>query len=290
MSGASERRARLELADLVGAALAEDVGPGDVTTAATVPAARAGRATIVAKADGVVAGVEAARETYRQVDPEVRFEPCLADGAKVAPGTTVAVAEGPFAALLVAERTALNFLQRLSGVATLAARFVLAIEGTGATIVDTRKTTPGYRELEKAAVRAGGASNHRTGLHDAYLVKENHLAAAGGVVAALAAVAADNARGLPVEIEVRDLDELDEVLGAAHPPDRVLLDNFPLDVLRRAVARVLERRPGIRTEASGNVSLATVRPIAETGVDWISVGALTHSAPALDLSCRIEPT
>lgn len=289
MSRAWRHPDRLELADLVRAALAEDVGAGDVTTAATVPAARAGRATITARAEGIVTGLEAVRETYRQVDPDVRFEARIANGARVTPGTTVAVAEGPFGALLVSERTALNFLQRLSGVATLAARFVAAVEGTGATIVDTRKTTPAYRELEKAAVRSGGASNHRSGLHDAYLVKENHVAAAGGVAAALAAVAAAGG-DLPVEIEVRDLVELDQVLESPHPPDRVLLDNFPLDVLRRAVGRVRERRPGIRTEASGNVSLETVRSIAETGVDWISVGALTHSAPALDLSCRIEPT
>lgn len=280
----------LDLPDLVRAALAEDVGDGDVTTAATVPAGRSGRARIVAKAAGVVAGIDAARETYRQVDREVRFDARRSDGAEVAPGTVVAVAEGAFASLLIAERTALNFLQRLSGVATLAARFVAAVAGTGAMIVDTRKTTPGYRALEKAAVRAGGAANHRFGLHDAYLVKENHVVAAGGIAAALAAVAGSDSGRLPVEIEVRSLRELEEALAGPELPDRVLLDNFSIEDLRRAVDRVRERRPGVGTEASGNVSLETVRPIAETGVEWISVGALTHSAPALDLSCSIEPT
>lgn len=280
----------LDLPALVGAALAEDVGEGDVTTAATVPEGRRGRARIVAKEAGVIAGLAAARETYRQVDADVAFDPRVADGHRVEPGDVVATAEGSFASLLVAERTALNFLQRLSGVATRAARFAAAVEGTAATVVDTRKTTPGYRALEKAAVRAGGAGNHRLGLHDAFLIKENHVEAAGGVGAALEAVAGANPAGLPVEIEVRTLAELDEALASPRPPDRVLLDNFALDDLREAVGRVRATRPEVRTEASGNVSLETVRGVAETGVDWISVGALTHSAPALDLSCAIEAT
>lgn len=272
----------------VRAALDEDVGGGDVTTEATVPMDVPGRARIVARQAGVVAGLEAARETFRQVDPAVDFRPVGEDGARVEPGDLVAEATGSFTSLLVAERTALNFLQRLSGVATATARFVRAVEGTGATIVDTRKTTPGWRVLEKAAVRAGGGGNHRMGLWDAYLVKDNHLAGAGGVRAALAAVAAANVRGLPVEVEVRGLDELDEALAAEPPPDRILCDHFSLDDLREAVGRARARRPGLVVEASGNVSLDTVRAVAATGVDWISVGALTHSASALDLSCEIE--
>lgn len=277
------------LADLVRVALAEDVGEGDVTTDATIPSGARGRARIVAKAAGVVAGLEAARETYLQVDPGVRFEPAVEDGARVAPGDLVAVVEGAFAALLTAERTALNFLQRLSGVATLTARFVARVEGTGARVVDTRKTTPGWRRLEKAAVVAGGGANHRAGLWDAYLVKENHVAGAGGVEAALAAVARANEAGLPVEIEVRSLEELERALAAEPPPDRVMCDHFPPELLARAVARVRASGAGVLVEASGNVTLETVGPIAAAGVDWISVGALTHSAPALDLSCLIEP-
>lgn len=277
-----------DLPALVSAALAEDVGPGDVTTAATVSGKRRGRARIVARAPGVVAGVAALAETYRQVG-SVELKLSAGDGDGVEPGRVVATAEGSYAALLVAERTGLNFLQRLSGVATLTARFVDRVRGTEATIVDTRKTTPGWRALEKAAVVAGGGSNHRMGLWDAVLIKENHVAAAGGLRAALEAVAAKAPGGIPVEIEVRSLDELSQATSHPHPPDRVLCDNFPVDDLVEAVRRVREADPTMIVEASGNVTLETVRAIAETGVDWISVGALTHSAPALDLSCLIDP-
>lgn len=289
MSG-SERLSGVPGADdLVRAALAEDVGTGDVTTAATVPAGRRGRARIVARLPGVVAGLGVAAETYRQVDPAIRFIAECKDGAAVGPGISIAVAEGPFAALLVAERTSLNFLQRLSGVATLTARFVAAVRGTGASIVDTRKTTPGWRALEKAAVRAGGGENHRMGLDDAYLIKENHIAGAGGIAVALAAVAAHNREGKPVEIEVRSADDIEAALAADPPPHRILCDNFSLQELARAVAEIRARSADILIEASGNVTHDTVRGIAMTGVDWISVGALTHSAPALDLSCLIDP-
>lgn len=279
----------LTLGELVRAALAEDVGAGDVTTQATVPADRRGVARVVARAGGVVAGLGAFMETFRQVDPDVAVETPLRDGAAVAEGDPVATARGAFASLLVAERTALNFLQRLSGVATLTARFVVAVQGTGVRIVDTRKTTPGWRALEKAAVRAGGGGNHRMGLHDAYLVKENHVSGAGGVEAALAAVAGHDTRGLPIEIEVRTLADVEAVLASAHRPDRILCDNFDLPDLLRAVRRIKSVEEAPLVEASGNVTLATARAIAETGVDWISVGALTHSAAALDLSCLIEP-
>jgi len=279
----------LGLADLVRAALAEDVGSGDVTTGATVPPDRHGTAQVIARAIGVISGTAAFTETYRQVDAAVTVELPVRDGVAVEDGGLVAIARGRFASLLVAERTALNFLQRLSGVATLAARFAHAVEGTHAQIVDTRKTTPGWRALEKAAVRHGGGLNHRMGLYDAYLIKENHVAGAGGVEAALAAVSRHNDRSLPVEIEVRSPEEIEAVLASTHRPDRILCDNFDLDGLARAVRRIksVERPPLV--EASGNVTLATVRAVAETGVDWISVGALTHSAPALDLSCRIDP-
>jgi nicotinate-nucleotide pyrophosphorylase (carboxylating) len=273
---------------LVRAALDEDRGRGDVTTAATVPPEVRGRARLVAKAPGVLAGLAVACEVYRQVDPMVDFEARGFDGDLVRPGDLIASASGAFASLLIAERTALNFLQRLSGIATLTARYVDAVRGTGARIVDTRKTTPGWRGIEKAAVKAGGGENHRTGLFDAYLVKENHVAAAGGIREALAAVTAANQGGLPVEIEVRSIDELELALASPHPPDRILLDNFGPRALAEAVGRARARRSDVLLEASGNVDLATVRTIAETGVDWISVGALTHSAPALDLSCLIE--
>ncbi|HET9581710.1 MAG TPA: carboxylating nicotinate-nucleotide diphosphorylase [Gemmatimonadota bacterium] len=273
---------------LVAEALDEDRGRGDVTTAATVPAAARGRARIVAKAPGVLAGLAVAREVYRQVDPQAAFEAPGKDGDPVRPGDPVAAAAGAFASLLLAERTALNFLQRLSGIATLTARYVDAVRGTGARIVDTRKTTPGWRAMEKAAVRAGGGGNHRKGLYDAYLVKENHIIAAGGIREALAAVSGANRDRLPVEIEVRTIAELELALTGPHPPDRLLLDNFELAGLADAVRRARALHPRVLLEASGNVDLTTVRAIAETGVDWISVGALTHSAPALDLSCLID--
>jgi len=274
--------------DLVRAALAEDEGPGDVTTAATVPVGHRGRARIVARAPGVVAGLAPAVETYRQAGG-VDLALSAVDGDRVDVDRVVATAVGPSAALLLAERTALNFLQRLSGVATLTSRFVEAVRGTGVVIVDTRKTTPGWRPLEKAAVVAGGGSNHRMGLWDAVLVKENHVAAAGGIAAALDAVRRHAPSGVPVEIEVRSLDELAEVLRHRSPPDRVLCDNFALPDLAEGVRRVRASGLDLLVEASGSVSLDTVRGIAATGVDWISVGALTHSAPALDLSCLIEP-
>ena len=281
--------APLELPDLVRAALAEDVGAGDVTTAATVEPGRSGSARVVARAAGIVSGTAALVETYRQVDAGIGIELLSRDGAAVADGEPVALARGNFASLLLAERTALNFLQRLSGIASQTARFCEAVRGTGARIVDTRKTTPGWRALEKAAVRDGGGVNHRMGLYDAYLIKENHVAGAGGIKAALAAVARQGAAGLPVEIEVRSLVELETVLAAERRPDRILCDNFAVADLARAVRRIRSAGGATLVEASGNVSLATARRIAETGVDWISVGALTHSAPALDLSCLIDP-
>ena len=269
--------------DLVERALAEDVGDGDVTTEATVPADARARATITQKAPGAIYGLDVAEAVFRRLDPEVRVERLVDEGVWREEGGPVMRVDGSARALLTGERTALNFLQRLSGVATAAARAARAVEGTGATVLDTRKTTPGMRALEKAAVAAGGAANHRAGLHDMVLIKENHIAAAGGIGAAVRA-ARERAPGLPLEVEVRDLGEVDEALEAG--ADRLLLDNMSPAELRAAVTHVGGRA---RLEASGGITLENLKQIADTGVDWVSVGALTHSAAALDLSLLLEP-
>jgi nicotinate-nucleotide pyrophosphorylase (carboxylating) len=270
-------------AELVAVALAEDVGPGDVTAEAVVPADARARARIVQKAPGVLFGLDVAEEAFRQCGAGGLERVAAEAGWREDVPGDVATVEGPARALLTAERTALNFLCRLSGIATLTARFVRAVEGTGATILDTRKTTPGLRALEKAAVAAGGGRNHRMGLHDAILIKENHITVAGGVAAAV--LRAREARpDLEAEVECRSVAEMEEALGAG--AGRVLLDNFDPAELRRAVEvrDAAAGAPAVTLEASGGVTLGNVREIAETGVDEISVGALTHSAPALDLS------
>jgi nicotinate-nucleotide pyrophosphorylase (carboxylating) len=273
----------MQLQEIVRAALAEDVGSGDATTLATVDAHARARATITQKAPGVVFGFDAAEETFTQLDSATTFERLSPEGVWQHPGTQVLRIEGPARALLSGERTALNLLQRLSGVATLTARYVQAVEGTRVQILDTRKTTPGLRVLEKAAVRAGGGTNHRTGLYDAILIKENHIAAAGGIAQAI-----ERARGsypdLPLEVEVRNEDEIAQALAARAP--RLLLDNMGPDRLRAAVEQVAGRA---ELEASGGITLQTVRAHAVDGLHFISVGALTHSAPALDLSLILEP-
>jgi nicotinate-nucleotide pyrophosphorylase (carboxylating) len=273
----------MQLQEIVRAALAEDVGSGDATTLATVDAHARARATITQKAPGVVFGFDAAEETFTQLDSATTFERLSPEGVWQHPGTQVLRIEGPARALLSGERTALNLLQRLSGVATLTARYVQAVEGTRVQILDTRKTTPGLRVLEKAAVRAGGGTNHRTGLYDAILIKENHIAAAGGIARAI-----ERARGsypdLPLEVEVRNEDEIAQALAARAP--RLLLDNMGPDRLRAAVEQVAGRA---ELEASGGITLQTVRAHAVDGLHFISVGALTHSAPALDLSLILEP-
>jgi len=271
---------------LIEAALAEDVGAGDFTTRWTVPAERRGEAEIVAKQPGVIAGSEVAVEVFRRVDPALRVEVAMGDGSAVRPGDRVMRITGSAASILTAERTALNFLQQLSGVATATRRYVDAVAGTGARVIDTRKTTPGMRLLEKAAVVAGGGSNHRVGLYDMVMIKDNHIAAAGGIRAAVEAVRLRNDRGLRVEIETGTLAEVGEALAAR--VDRVMFDNMAPALMREAVAltAAAEWRP--ETEASGGITLETIRAFAETGVDFISVGALTHSAPALDLSLRLR--
>jgi nicotinate-nucleotide pyrophosphorylase (carboxylating) len=278
------------LADLVARALAEDLGDGDVTTDATVPEEATARARIVQKQPGVAFGFDLVAETMRQTGVE-QVESLIEEGEwhEEAP-IDVLEASGNARALLAAERTALNFLGHLSGVATLTARFVKAVDGTNAWILDTRKTTPGLRALEKAAVAAGGGTNHRLGLYDAFLIKENHIAAAGSL-----AKAVHHARAarpdLAVEVEVRDLEEAAYALGTG--ADRLLLDNMDPETLRKAVRLRDENaaKPGVPSlEASGGVDLDTVRGVAEAGVDFISVGALTHSAPTLDFSLLLEPT
>ena len=274
----------LLIEDAVRAALLEDLGrAGDVTTQATIPANATLRAKIAAREDGVIAGLPLARAAFRLMDASVAFEPRVEDGARISRGAVIARIEGPARAILSAERVALNYLGRLSGVATLTARYAERVAHTKAKICDTRKTTPGLRAFEKYAVRCGGGANHRFGLDDAVLIKDNHIAVAGGVIAALRAAKCFAGHLVKIEIEVDTLAQLREVLleGA----DAVLLDNMTLDQLREAVALVDGR---MICEASGGVTLETVGRIAETGVDLISVGALTHSAPVLDLGLDVD--
>jgi nicotinate-nucleotide pyrophosphorylase (carboxylating) len=274
-----------DTAALVRAALAEDVGTGDVTTLATVDADVRAVALITQKAPGVIYGLHCAEAVFLQLDPDARFERLVEEGVWREQGGAVLSISGSAQALLTGERTALNFLAHLSGVATLAARAAREVQGTGAKVLDTRKTTPGLRALEKAAVAAGGASNHRAGLYDAILIKENHIAAAGGIAEAI-----ERARELApeladtLEVEVRDEHEIAQALAAGAP--RLLLDNMDAARMRAAVEQVAGRA---ELEASGGVTLQTLRALAHTGIEWISMGALTHSAPALDLSLIITP-
>jgi nicotinate-nucleotide pyrophosphorylase (carboxylating) len=269
------------LAGLVLATLAEDVGAGDVTTEATVPADALGTAELLVKEPGVVCGIGLAEAVFRNLDPDVHFEALVDDGDVVDGATTVAVVAGPLRAILTGERTALNFVGRLSGIATLTRRYVDSVAGTGVAILDTRKTTPGLRRLEKHAVACGGGRNHRFGLDDGVLVKDNHLRAAGSVGAAVERVRASTP--LPVEVECDTLAQVAEALDAK--VDAILLDNMTADELVAAVALVRGRA---RLEASGGITLENVRAIAGTGVDEISIGALTHSARSLDVSLELK--
>jgi nicotinate-nucleotide pyrophosphorylase (carboxylating) len=272
---------------VVQAALAEDVGPGDVTSLATVPPGLEASGVLVARTPMVVAGVLVADAVFRAVDASLRLQRWVEDGNRVSGGTALMRVAGPARALLTAERTALNLLQRLSGVATLTARYVEAVQGTRAKILDTRKTTPGLRLLEKWAVRCGGGENHRFGLYDLVLIKDNHLAALKGVPPNPVAAAVQRAREcypqLKVEVEADSLEQVAQAVSAG--ADIILLDNMEPGLLRQAVALVGGRAV---TEASGGVNLQTVRAIAETGVDYISVGAITHSAPAMDIALDFE--
>jgi nicotinate-nucleotide pyrophosphorylase (carboxylating) len=274
-----------ELTALARRALEEDIGDGDVTTNATLEADARARALITQKAPGAVYGLDVAQATFRILDPTTRSERLVTEGRWREHGGPVLSIEGSTRALLSGERTALNFLGHLSGIATMSALAARAVQGTSATVLDTRKTTPGLRALEKAAVAAGGTSNHRAGLYDAILIKENHIAAAGGIAQAIErARAAAPQLADTLEVEVRSAHEIEQALAAGAP--RMLLDNMSLDELRAAVAQVAGRA---RLEASGNVTLESLRELALTGVDCISMGSLTHSAPALDLSMALEP-
>ncbi len=283
------RASKHQLERLVRRALAEDVGTGDVTTQSIVPPSARGCGRLVAREAGVIAGLAAARATWRALSPKIRFSPKACDGARVRPGQTIAEVRGPLRAILTGERVALNFLQRLSGIATLTGAYVERAKR--ATILDTRKTTPGLRALEKAAVRAGGGVNHRFALDELVLIKDNHIAAAGSITAAVARARA-RARSRKrharrrIEVEARTLAEVRE--AAALKVDIIMLDNMPAAPMRRAVEIVRAASPRTTIEASGRMTLARVARVARAGVDWISVGALTHSAPALDIALELE--
>ncbi|HOM71001.1 MAG TPA: carboxylating nicotinate-nucleotide diphosphorylase [Armatimonadota bacterium] len=268
---------------VVESALKEDIGTGDITSMLTVPEQAVSRAVISVREDGVIAGMDAAEMAFSVVDPHVRFEKMVSDGDRVSRGQALAVVEGRSRSLLAGERIALNFLQRLSGIATKTAYFVSLVEGTKAKVVDTRKTTPGLRALEKYAVRVGGGYNHRFGLYDGVLIKDNHIIAAGGVRNAVTAAKAGAPHTLKVEVEVRTLDELTEALDSG--ADAVLLDNMDIETMRQAVEITAGRAV---LEASGGVTEQTIADIAATGVDLISVGALTHSVKSLDIGLDFE--
>jgi nicotinate-nucleotide pyrophosphorylase (carboxylating) len=263
-------------------ALAEDLGWGDVTTEATVNPSLRARGVILAKCDCVIAGLDVAAEAFRQLDPSAVFTQRARDRARVTHGTIVAEVRGSAAAMLTAERTALNFLQRLSGIATLTRRYVDAAGG-GITVLDTRKTTPTLRALEKYAVRAGGGTNHRAGLDDGILIKDNHIRLGGGVAEVVRKMKAAR-QEMPIEIEAQSLEQVDDAIAAG--ADIVLIDNLPIDAVREAVRRIGGRA---KTELSGGVTLERIAELARTGADYVSVGALTHSAPAADLSFELEP-
>ncbi|MEJ5364811.1 MAG: carboxylating nicotinate-nucleotide diphosphorylase [Desulfosoma sp.] len=263
-------------------ALEEDIGSGDVTTAATVPEDRTGVAFAVTRESCVVSGMKAFRLVYDILDPAVEVQVTHDDGSLVAAGTTLAILRGPLRSILTGERTALNLVQRLSGVATCTHRLVEAVRGTGCAILDTRKTTPLWRDLEKAAVRHGGGRNHRFGLYDGVLIKDNHIAAAGGLRHAVEKARSSSSHMLRIEVEVDTVEQLREALEAG--VDVVMLDNFSLEEIRRAVSLVQGRA---FVEVSGGITLEKVRAIAGCGVHFISVGALTHSAPAIDIGLDI---
>jgi nicotinate-nucleotide pyrophosphorylase (carboxylating) len=268
---------------LIEQALLEDIHTGDITTRAVVPEPRPAEARLIAKEDLVVAGLLIAGRVFTRLDPDVIFSPSFSEGDSASKGDVLATLRGDAADLLMGERVALNLLQRMCGIATLTSRFVAAVSGTKARIVDTRKTTPGLREIEKYAVRIGGGINHRTGLYDGVLIKENHISAAGGITEAIRRARAYIPHTLKIEIETETLSQVDEALAAG--ADIIMLDNMGLDEMRSAVATIAGRA---LVEASGGVNLETVRAIAETGVDIISVGALTHSPRAMDISMLLD--
>ncbi len=270
---------------LIELAFAEDIGEGDHTTLGAIPPTALGHAELLIKEEGVLAGVEIAREIFRKFDPSLRIRTLLADGAPVKPGDIAFVVSGKVQSLLQTERIVLNIMQRMSGIATTTNRYVKILEGTKTKILDTRKTTPGMRMLEKAAVKIGGGENHRIGLFDMILIKDNHIDFAGGIEKAVEKVKTylkEKGKQLKIEIEVRNLEELDQALNT-HGVDRIMLDNFTPGQTRQAVAIVNGR---VELESSGGITFDTIREYAETGVDYISVGALTHSVKSLDMSLK----
>jgi nicotinate-nucleotide pyrophosphorylase (carboxylating) len=268
---------------LIQEALVEDLGPGDVTSEATIPAASVSTAVILAKQHLVLAGMDVAREVFHTLDPDIEFTPYAKDGDVIHGGTELAHVSGGTRSLLAGERVALNLLQHLSGIATLTAQYVEKIRGTKAQVLDTRKTLPGLRQIEKYAVRMGGGKNHRFGLSDGVLIKDNHIKACGGIIKAVEHAQKSAHHLLKIEVETGTLDEVVEALAIG--ADIIMLDNMPIEMMREAVALIAGRA---LVEASGNVTLETIRPIAGTGVDFISSGSLTHSAPAADISMKIK--
>jgi nicotinate-nucleotide pyrophosphorylase (carboxylating) len=272
-------------AELIELALKEDIGDGDHSALSTIPADARGAARLLIKADGVLAGMDLARSIVQRFDPELNLRPFMEDGARVNVGDVAFTLMGPARSILTIERLVLNFMQRMSGIATLTHRYVEAVEGTGCRVLDTRKTTPGMRALEKWAVRIGGGHNHRNGLYDMIMIKDNHADFAGGIPQAIAAAHAYltmKGMDLPIEVETRNMKEVEQVLVTGGV-DRIMLDNFTPEQLKVAVDRIAGR---YETEASGGINLSTIRSYAVTGVDMISVGALTHSVPSLDLSLK----
>ncbi|MBI5665275.1 MAG: carboxylating nicotinate-nucleotide diphosphorylase [Nitrospirae bacterium] len=267
-------------------ALREDVGNGDVTTSSLIPEDSVSEARLIAKGDLILAGLPFAERVFQLVDDSIKFRAFKKDGSLVRKGGIVAKIKGKTAGLLIAERTALNILQRMSGIATLTNEYVKAVRGLSVEITDTRKTAPGLRYLDKYAVRMGGGANHRYGLYDGVLIKDNHIAAVGGVGKALKLARQAAHHLLKIEVEVKNIPEVKEALSAG--ADVIMLDNMDLEMMKKAVGIIRHGRPGILIEASGNMDLGNIREVAETGVDLISVGALTHSAPAADLSLQIS--
>ena len=270
--------------DLIKLALQEDIGPGDITTDNLVAPDIRGVGTIVAKQELVIAGLQVAEKVFKTLEPQIDFEALYADGDRIAIGSTVVSINGKLDALLKGERTALNFLQRLSGIATQARAFVREVAGTSVKLVDTRKTTPGWRVLEKYAVRMGGAHNHRMGLYDGVLIKDNHIAVSGGIAKAVKQVRQAISHLVKVEVEAATVEAVQEALAAG--VDVIMLDNMTLDQIRQAI-RIIDKKALV--EVSGNVTRERLKELAQTGVDLISIGALTHSAVAVDLSMRIDP-
>jgi nicotinate-nucleotide pyrophosphorylase (carboxylating) len=271
------------LKELIATALAEDLGPGDVTSEATIPRESVSVAVMLAKQDMVLAGLDCSREVFHHLDPDIQFTSVVKDGDRIGTGTEIAKLSGNTRALLAGERVALNLLQHLSGIATLTAKYVEQVRGLKVQVLDTRKTLPGLRLLEKYAVRMGGGNNHRMGLYDGVLIKDNHIKASGSITKAVESVRQSGLHTVKIEVETKTLDEVREALAAK--ADIIMLDNMRSDLMREAVQLIGGRA---FVEASGNVTLETIRSIAETGVDSISSGSLTHSAPAADISMKIK--